>query len=102
MPVYTFPTETGTSESISRDNQQIKSQRAAFTGNVSYEHFQRKSDGAQFFLGNNVSDQVAVDLSMLWQQRYPFQVGFKYSESSPFQLEDRWQFSFGFDERQYT
>lgn len=101
-PIFIISEVVAKSDAERNTPQLIKVLTTSFNGRVSFEHFQRESKESQFFLGNNVSNQVVVDLSVLWQQQYPFNFSLKYTESSPFQLEDKWQFSFSFDEREYT
>lgn len=70
-------------------------------GEASYQHFQRKSGSDNLLLINSTADLAALRLSLVYKETYPVSFYFRYNSSSPFQLDNQYEFNISFDDRNY-
>lgn len=71
------------------------------SGDISYQHFSRNSSSDNLVLLNSSSDIATLRLNLVYKETYPFSIFFRYNESSPFQLDNQYEFNVSFDNRGY-
>jgi hypothetical protein len=71
------------------------------TGDLSYQHFTRHGNSDNLLLINSRADIATLRLQLLYKETYPLSFQVRYNKSSPFQLDDQYEVSFGFDQRNF-
>lgn len=92
VPVKSLPVYSARSE---------KKELFSLSGDLSYQHFERNGSSDNLFFINSASDIASLRMNVLYKQSYPYSISFRYNKTSPFQMDDRYEIAFNFDDRGY-
>lgn len=71
------------------------------SGQLSYQYFQRQSEVEQISQLNNKSHLLHVQLDVIYKERLPLRVDFRYNAISPLQTDNLFELNLGFDRAAY-
>ena len=70
-------------------------------GEFTAQYFHRSGSLENVPLLNTTSQVAALRLQLIYKETYPVSLFFRYNESTPFQLDNQYEFNLAFDDRSY-
>lgn len=73
----------------------------ALNGELGYQRFSRSSPSDDLLLINSSSDIVTFQAGLVFKETYPVTLRVRYNDARPFQLDNQYEVSLSFDDRQF-
>lgn len=100
-PVLFSLLQPAPSQKITRKEVQKRTLLLSVSGEAGYQYFERNGSADNLMLINTTADIATLKLNVLYKERYPLFVFFRYNQSRPFQQDNQYEFNIGFDDKGY-
>lgn len=79
----------------------VKKEAVAVNGELGYQRFSRSSPSDDLLLINSSSDIVTFQAGIIFHETYPVTLRVRYNDARPFQMDNQYEVSLSFDERNF-